>query len=126
LAFSASPAIPDFVGFLPSWANGLRVANAALFLLKNASDNWPYMATSLRCLYSRVVEWCARRGSNPDKIQCSSGKSQVTSQTDSQAVVTACQELAQIVTAWAKLPARFKADILAIVGSVTSSPETKP
>jgi hypothetical protein len=70
-----------------------------------------------------MEEWRERRGSNPDKIQCSSVKSQVTSQTDSQAVVTACHELAQIVTAWAKLPARFKADILAIVESSPTSKE---
>jgi len=35
-------------------------------------------------------------------------------------------ELSQVVIAWPKLPSPFKAAILAIVGSVNSSPEVEP
>jgi hypothetical protein len=35
-------------------------------------------------------------------------------------------ELAQVVATWSKLPAPLKAAILAIVGSVISSPEVEP
>jgi hypothetical protein len=37
-----------------------------------------------------------------------------------------CPNLAKVVTAWSKLPPPLKAAILAIVGTVDSSPEVAP
>jgi len=47
-------------------------------------------------------------------------------QGDAQRLVPLSHDLAQVVIAWSKLPPLLKAAILAIVGSVTSSPEVEP
>jgi hypothetical protein len=45
------------------------------------------------------------------------GNSEAGTQQGTQSQVAACPQLAQVVTAWAKLPAPLKAAILAIVNS---------
>jgi hypothetical protein len=60
-----------------------------------------------------------------DKSNASLAKTDSPSQIASQKSVATGQDLSQVVNAWSKLPESLKAAILAIVGSVTSSPEAE-
>jgi hypothetical protein len=48
------------------------------------------------------------------------GNSEADTQLGTQAKVVACPQLAQVVSAWVKLPAPLKAAILAIVNTATN------
>jgi hypothetical protein len=60
-----------------------------------------------------------------NKSNVYAGETGLPSQIASQTAVAASPELAQVVAAWAKLPAPLKAAILAIAGSVSTESEVK-
>src|SRR5208283_4399338 len=61
--------------------------------------------------------WRREGDSNPTVLPVNKGESHGDSRIDSRNPITACPDLAQVVTAWEKLPAPLKAAILAIVKS---------
>ena len=67
--------------------------------------------------------WCPRQDLNLSKDQNNGGNPKVNAQRDAQRLVPLGRDLTQVVSAWAKLSPALKAAILAIAGSVTSSPE---
>jgi hypothetical protein len=70
--------------------------------------------------------WRREGDSNPTKSLENIGDSANDSRIDSRTKVAVCPQLSQVVAAWSNLPPSLKAAILAIVGSVTSSPEVEP
>jgi hypothetical protein len=66
--------------------------------------------------------WRREGDSNPTVLPVNKGKSDGDSRIDSRNPITSCPDLAQIVMAWAKLPAPLKAAILAIVNSAEGQP----
>jgi len=59
--------------------------------------------------------WRREGDSNLTILHANKGESHGDSRIDSRNPITACPELSQVVTAWAKLPAPIKAAILALV-----------
>ena len=69
--------------------------------------------------------WLQRQGSNLRKSSKTKEKSKGDAQRDTQRLVPLGRDLSRVVAAWSKLPCPLKAAILAIVGSVISSPEVE-